>query len=357
MVRIARIALMTLVISAAATSASAIPFTSFSVFGDSLSDGGNAYLGLGGTVPFPPFPPGTITLPPFPPVPDAPYPRGALLPAFTNGPNWAEILGATAGLPVVPSLLGGSNFAFGAADTGPLPLVAPGPSPTVLAQFFGPGFPFFGGGPIDPNGLYAVWGGGNDVRRALEVYAAILAATFGDSAAALAGATAVVDAGVANLQAILEAAAAGGGKHIVSLNVPDIGLAPAMDLLPPGTDLLATGLAAAFNTGLAVAIDGIEGAYSIDVIELDMFTFVRQIAATPAAFGLSNSTDACLEIGGAGVCSDPDTYMFWDGVHPTSALHRLIAAQVYAAVIPVPPTSALLALGLLLIACCRRAGR
>ena len=274
MLRIMRNGLIAMALLTSVTTTPAMPFTSFAVFGDSLSDGGNAYFGLGGTVPFPPFPPGTITLPPFPLVPDAPYPRGALPPAFSNGPNWAELLGASLGLPVVPSLLGGSNFAFGAADTGPLPLVAPGPSPTLLTQFFAPAFPFFGGGPIDPSGLYAVWGGGNDVRRALEVYAATFLAT-GDPTAAFSDASDVVAAGVANLAVILNAAAAGGAKHILSLNVPDIGLAPAIDFLPPGTGALATGLSAAFNAGLALVIDGIEAVYSIDVIEADMFSLLQ----------------------------------------------------------------------------------
>ena len=338
----------------AAASAHALPFTSLNVFGDSLSDSGNAYLALGGTIPFPPFPPGSITVPPYPLIPDAPYPRGALIPALTNGPNWAEVLGASLKLPVVPSILGGSNFAFAGAESGPLPGVTPNASPTLVTQFFGPAappaLPFFGGGPIDPNALYAVWGGNNDVQRALDVYFATLIATGGDATAAFIAASAVVSAGAANVASILSGIAAGGGKHILSMNVPDVGLAPAMDFAPPGTAALATALSIAFNTALTPFILGIEAGFGVDVIEVDVFALLHGVVASPASFGLSNVTDPCLQIGGAGICADPNAYLFWDGIHPTAAGHRIIGLAAAAAIIPSPNTGSLLVLGLTVIA-------
>ena len=161
--------------------AHAASFSRLNVFGDSFSDTGNAYLNLGGTIPFPPFPAGSITVPPFPLIPNAPYPRGALIPSLTNGPNWTEVLGTRLGLPVLPSTLGGTNFAFGGADSGPLPSVPASIIPSLTTQFNGPAAPptspFFGGGPIDPSALFAVWGGNNDIRRALDVYSTTLAAS------------------------------------------------------------------------------------------------------------------------------------------------------------------------------------
>ena len=326
----------------------AFPFTALNVFGDSLADSGNAFFGLQGT----------ITVPPFPLIPDAPYPRGPLVPAFTNGPNWAEVLGAHFGLPVVPSILGGTSFAIGGADTGPLPLVPPNGSPTLLTQFNGPAsppsLPFFGGpAAVDPNALYAIWAGNNDIRRALDVYFAVLSSTGGDSAAALAAASAVVTAGVGNVASVLAGIAAGGGRHILSLNISDVGLAPAIDFLPPGTGAVATGLAAGFNAGLAAAINAIETQFLIDIAQVDTFTLLQNIVSAPASFGLSNATDPCLQIGGAGVCADPDAFMFWDGIHPTAAGHRIIGAAAIAAV-PIPGTALLLVLGLALIVRQRR---
>jgi outer membrane lipase/esterase len=30
------------------------------------------------------------------------------------------------------------------------------------------------------------------------------------------------------------------------------------------------------------------------------------------------------------ICSNPDQYLFWDGLHPTKAVHAIIARQVEA---------------------------
>src|SRR5262249_29275417 len=62
-------------------------------FGDSLSDGGNVFTITGGTVP---------------------YPTGR----FSDGPVWIERLAADLGVPIQPSVLSGTNFAFGGAETG-----------------------------------------------------------------------------------------------------------------------------------------------------------------------------------------------------------------------------------------------
>src|SRR5271170_5974004 len=66
-------------------------------FGDSLSDAGNVFIGSGGTIP------------------GFPYFDGQ----FSNGPVWLETLAAGLGLaPLTPSLAGGTDYAYGAAETG-----------------------------------------------------------------------------------------------------------------------------------------------------------------------------------------------------------------------------------------------
>ena len=69
-------------------------------FGDSLSDTGNVYLATGGTLPGTPYFPGR----------------------FSNGPIWIDYLARSLGLPITPSLAGGTNFAYGGADTGVSPV-------------------------------------------------------------------------------------------------------------------------------------------------------------------------------------------------------------------------------------------
>src|SRR5262249_12236907 len=79
------------------------------IFGDSLSDSGNNAIVLApNTTPVP------ISGNDF--IPTFPYASGH----YTNGPVWAQDFAAVLGVSGSPSLLGGTNFAFVGAHTGPL---------------------------------------------------------------------------------------------------------------------------------------------------------------------------------------------------------------------------------------------
>src|SRR5262249_50511423 len=87
-----------LVLASAASPLRAGPYTQLLIFGDSLVDTGNVFVASRGTFPASP-----------------PYFNGR----FSNGPVWVEALAPALGLPApVPSLLGGTNNAWGGAETG-----------------------------------------------------------------------------------------------------------------------------------------------------------------------------------------------------------------------------------------------
>jgi outer membrane lipase/esterase len=81
-------------------------------------------------------------------IPSAAYAFGT----FSNGPVWASDGASALGVPLLPSVAGGTNFAFGGATTG-----GPGPSPNLIlqaGQYLGST-----GGVASPNALYVVEGG------------------------------------------------------------------------------------------------------------------------------------------------------------------------------------------------------
>ncbi|HBY58715.1 MAG TPA: hypothetical protein DEH78_02760, partial [Solibacterales bacterium] len=146
--------------------ASAAPFTNLYFFGDSLSDTGNIYRATTLL--------NTLTLGLVPVTPQSPPYSGG---RFSNGPVWAETTAARFGLAsdaqsagmslgILGSQTGpGRNYAIGGARTGTGGALGAFDSlvPTgVQAQVN-----FYlsrAGGTADPNALYFLLGGGNDLR-------------------------------------------------------------------------------------------------------------------------------------------------------------------------------------------------
>jgi len=100
-------------------------------------------------------------------------------------------------------------------------------------------------------------------------------------------------------------------------------------------------------------LNGLSLLPGIDITPFDTFSLLQSISADPAAFGFTNASAPCLTGslgGGAGVCADPGSYVFWDSVHPTTAAHQVLGSAFAEAVEPVPePVSSLLLLGIGLV--------
>jgi cholinesterase len=113
-----------------------------------------------------------------------------------------------------------------------------------------------------------------------------------------------------------------------------------------------TNLSRQFNTELDLMLTGLmTDLPGIDLITLDVFALSRDVAFNPAEFGLTNSATPCLIFGTSlppTQCTNPDEYVFWDALHFTTAVHRILGDAAYAAV-PLPSPLVLLAPGLLLL--------
>jgi phospholipase/lecithinase/hemolysin len=127
-----------------------------------------------------------------------------------------------------------------------------------------------------------------------------------------------------------------GAQHIIVWDTPNLGLAPAV--VAAGAAVAGSSLAAAMNAALALELSGKAG-----VSTFDIFGLGTSIAANPAKFGLVNVTDAC---GAPSNGCDAATAEYWDGIHPTTTAHLLIAdAFVAVATVPEPSTWAMMILG------------
>src|SRR5262249_34869728 len=95
-------------------------------------------------------------------------------------------------------------------------------------------------------------------------------------------------------------------------------------------------LSAAFNLGLGGAIVNLQALPQIQITRFDDNALGDANIATPAAFGLSDARDTGLTFGGVGKagCQTPETFLFWDGIHPTTAAQGLVAAAIRASDFP-----------------------
>jgi phospholipase/lecithinase/hemolysin len=304
------------------------------VFGDSLSDNGNVYKLTSSVHSYLYFVP---IIPKNPP-----YYEGR----FSNGPVWVEDLAQLMNIPL-------DDYAYGGAWAEPL-------------QDSGLLFPFdlemqvnfyLASTTYDYNKadhLYIVWSGANDYVHGTEAPDDMTTRT--------------VDVIKDQIDWIIY----DGARHFLIMNMPDLAVVPEsraegpdfMDRVHQMSILHNTKLAAMINQEMLDHPD-------VTFIQGDTMPYFNDIIANPTKYGLKNATDACYggnywllkklaanaEIAatqkmlhidllhnpslkeayligkfaddGGEPCDNPDDYLFWDHIHPTRVVHRLMAIVVY----------------------------
>ncbi|HUE85437.1 MAG TPA: SGNH/GDSL hydrolase family protein [Vicinamibacterales bacterium] len=296
--------------AATVPAAAQAPYGRIVVFGTSLSDPGNAFELWGVTN----TPPDYLLDPLL--VPSAPYARGGQ--HFSNGATWVEQFARSIGLAgsVRPAFVGSNsmatNYAVGAArarDDG-INANLPAQVDAFLHQY---------GGVAPPDGLYVIEMGGNDVRDAFVEFA-----NGRDGGAILQDALVSIATSIQTLHAA-------GARRFLVWRTPNVGVTPALrtlDQLNPGAAAFATLVTQSFNAGLDGVVAQLTALPGIDFARLDAFELINNLVARPGDFGLTNVTSACLTPAIAPfTCDRPDEFLFWDGIHPTKAVHTITAQE------------------------------
>jgi len=266
---------------ASLTAQAAIPaYDALYVFGDSYCDVGNIFAATSGAEPA------------------APYYNGR----FSNGPIWLDHVAGFLGVPLKPSILGGTDYAFGGAWATAPQSVSGATIPSVpeqvglyLSQH---------GGKADPNALYILEGGGNDI---LDTTSGSPEALGFKIAAALAGS-----------ELLLRQA---GARHFIIPDLFNVGLLPAA----AGNVSFATKASAAANESLDELLAFEQLLEGIHIARMDVFSLLNSVEKDPTHFGFTDVTDPCLT---TTVCADPDHTFFWDTHHPTEFGHAFFAVTL-----------------------------
>jgi cholinesterase len=308
-------------------SGTAGPLTQIIAFGDSLSDTGNAFNLTGGADPA------------------ASY--GYYQGRFTNGPVWLDNLATKLGVAdPTASRTGGTNYAYGGASTGPTPAGAatgapPGydplyiqpPLPNALqVQAFVPTLATqiqtylqAASGVADPNALYVVWAGTNDLLQ-------------GQSDPTIPAAN-----DVAAVNALLNA----GARSVLIANNALYGNSPYGQSLGTSGAADLNSRFTGFNAALVTDVAGVRAANpGADISFLDTNALITAIMNNPGDYGFTDTTSDALALILNGQNINPDNYLWWDGVHFTASVNQLIADAAFAAVaVPEPASLSLLGFG------------
>jgi phospholipase/lecithinase/hemolysin len=264
---------------AGATAHASIPsYDALVAFGDSYCDVGNLFALTGGAEPA------------------APYYNGR----FSNGPIWLDHVAGFLGVPLKAYALGGTDYAFGGAWVTQPESVTGVPSiPEQVGLYLQQH-----GGKADPNALYILEGGGNDILDTTSGSPEALGLRIAE--------------GIARGELLLREA---GARHFVIPNLFNVGLLPAA----AGNVPFAEAASAAADKSLDELLlfeDLFEG---VHVVRMNVFSLLNAIEVAPTHFGFTDVTNPCLT---TAVCADPDHTLFWDTHHPTVFGHAFFAVTL-----------------------------
>ena len=304
------------------------PFSSLTFFGDSYVDTGNLRVLTSGAQP-----------------PSPPYATGR----FSNGPVWVDYLATQLGrptdaAPVFATQAASGNYAIaGARTTGGTP---PGTDLQIGRYLTRPGTT--PGSLTDPTGLYALFGGGNDLRDA---------GGIADPAARRASAAAAAQRLVGQAGQLSGA----GARSVLVFSFPSLAVTPEAQRIA-GRPAISDELAGIFNGTLAAGLASLQVAQPLTTflnLRIDnLFTNILADARSGGGqYGLTNLSTACLPPFAPLGAPSCDVSMFADDLHPTTRTHALIADAAYryvvtgqnVAVVPEPTTVVLLGGGLVLL--------
>jgi phospholipase/lecithinase/hemolysin len=252
------------------------PYKNLVIFGDSLSDTGNAYQASGNTFPPPPNYQGRLS----------------------NGLIWVDYLAPD--LQFTDQSI--ENFAFSTANTGVSNTLGQITVPGLLTQI--QQFKTLNTAtPVGKDGLYVIWAGANDFLNLAT------------------NPTQAITNAVTNINSAITTLAELGAKEIVVGNLTDLGATP-LSIANNNVDnarLISIG----FNAALTQALTNLEPVLNVNLSLVDIFGLSAAVQANPASYNFTNITQPLIT---ATNPVDPNQYAFWDDFHPTTKLHQLVTA-------------------------------
>ncbi len=272
-------------------------FSKVVIFGDSLSDTGNL-----ASV--------TVSLPP-------PFYQNRI----SNGPVAVDRLTELLGTYAKASLEGGDNFAIaGGAILG-----------DEIEDYNAQVNVFLNrvNYRADPDALYVIMLGGNDLRR-----------IRGDSSSI--SADTKISAVVNDLRTHTQRLINAGAKQFLIANAPNIGRIPetiSQNLQNPGVAARAQAYTQRFNQQSKVMLTAVASSSNSLIIQFDLYSAFEELIDNASSLGYTQTTVGCFQFITGSFHPDCvfglrfDRFVFFDNLHPTSSTHQRLGEAMYAALL------------------------
>jgi thermolabile hemolysin len=227
---------------------------------------------------------------------------------FSNGYNWVEYVAANLNLPMY-------DWAVGDAAVTTTDLVIPSIGQQEKSwEAYMQKAPNYQAA----NTLFTMLIGGNDLVGSENSVATVIANE------------------TQTLQALINA----GARNILVMNLPDVSRAPVFTIQTNGATVAAE--VRDLDSQLVTMVNTLQAqnGSNLKIRLFDTFSLFNNLIDNPASYGVTNTTASCLNINTVSAlnyaetqsprssCTNPDTFVFWDTLHPTTHTHKLLGAAV-----------------------------
>ncbi|KAL1289117.1 hypothetical protein HN51_057900 [Arachis hypogaea] len=129
-----------------------------------------------------------------------------------------------------------------------------------------------------------------------------------------------------------------GAQRLVVVGVLPLGCIPLMMTLKntKTCDTTLNNVAHSFNAKLSLQLTQLKAQLGMKTAYVNVFGMIQNAVLDPQKYGFVETTKGCCGTGlveygdsckGLTTCSDPDQYIFWDAVHPTQKMYKIIADE------------------------------
>jgi len=279
------------------------------VFGDSLSDDGNTIKFTGSVYPLPPYSDGR----------------------FSNGNVWAQYFPSLTGL----GFTSANDYAVGGAFSGPISALGSTFNNLESVEGIAGNLPSFQqevtefqatGQHFSNSDVVSVWVGANNYFATLDLVN--LGLENGTTAI-----PAAIETVAQQTTAGVDAFVGLGARRFVVFSLPDLGETPEFNTDSASTIAVTNEISVSHNATLADFLAGEHATTGANIILINAQQIFSEILANPAAYGKTNTTQACINVTACvnAATAVQNQYVFWDSVHPTTGTHLIIAEYAAAA--------------------------